>query len=84
MATCLALAGLGQGRASAQSWPGKPIRFVVPFAPGGSSEIVARAAAAEIARLLGQSVYVDNKPGAAGNIAMAVLFGDDVKIFVLV
>jgi len=42
----------------------------VPFAPGGSSEIVARTAAYELAKLLGQSVYVDNKPGAAGNVAM--------------
>ena len=57
--------------ARAQSWPGKPVRFVVPFAPGGSSEIVARAAAAELTKSLGQSVYVDNKPGGAGNVAMA-------------
>lgn len=52
------------------AWPTKPIRFVVPFAPGGSSEIVARASAAELSKLLGQSVFVDNKPGAAGNVAM--------------
>ena len=57
--------------ARAQSWPSRPIRFVVPFAPGGSSEIVARTAAFELARLLGQNVYVDNKPGGAGNVAMA-------------
>jgi len=56
---------------SGQVWPSKPIRFVVPFAPGGSSEIVARATAVEMGRLLGQSVYVDNKPGGAGNVAMA-------------
>jgi tripartite-type tricarboxylate transporter receptor subunit TctC len=56
---------------AADAWPAKPIRFVVPFAPGGSSEIVARATAAELTRLLGQSVYVDNKPGGAGNVAMA-------------
>jgi tripartite-type tricarboxylate transporter receptor subunit TctC len=51
-------------------WPSKSIRFVVPFAPGGSSEIVARATAAEMGKLIGQSVFVDNKPGAAGNLAM--------------
>src|SRR5688572_30672421 len=52
------------------AWPSKSVRFVVPFAPGGSSEIVARATAVELSKLLGQSVYVDNKPGAAGNLAM--------------
>ena len=54
----------------AQTWPSKAIRLVVPFAPGGSSEIVARTTAAEMGKLLGQSIYVDNKPGAAGNVAM--------------
>src|SRR5450432_1627481 len=53
------------------AWPSRPIRFVVPFAPGGSSEIVARSTAVELTRLLGQSVYVENKPGGAGNVAMA-------------
>jgi len=52
-------------------WPSKAIRFVVPFAPGGSSEIVARTLAVELGKGLGQTVYVDNKPGAAGNVAMA-------------
>jgi tripartite-type tricarboxylate transporter receptor subunit TctC len=51
-------------------WPTKPLRLVVPFAPGGSSEIVARAVAGEMAKTMGQNVFVDNKPGAAGNIAM--------------
>jgi tripartite-type tricarboxylate transporter receptor subunit TctC len=55
---------------AADTWPSKPIRLVVPFAPGGSSEIVARAVAGEMSRTLGQNIFVDNKPGAAGNIAM--------------
>jgi tripartite-type tricarboxylate transporter receptor subunit TctC len=66
------------------AWPSKAIRFVVPFAPGGSSEIVARSTAAELAKLLGQSVYVDNKPGAAGNVAMQeVARADDQHTIIL-
>ena len=65
-------------------WPTKAIRFVVPFAPGGSSEIVARAVAAELTKSLGQSVYVDNKPGGAGNVAMQeVARADDQHTLIL-
>jgi len=52
------------------SWPAKPIRFIVPFAPGGTSEVVARSVAAELTKQLGQSVFVENKPGGAGVTAM--------------
>src|SRR5690242_3020223 len=57
--------------AAAQTWPTKPIRLVVPFAPGGSSSIVARAFAAEMEKGLGQTIVIDNKGGGGGNVAMA-------------
>ena len=55
---------------NAQTFPVKPIRLVVPFAPGGSSSIVARAIAAEMEKGLGQPMVIDNKPGGGGNVAM--------------
>ena len=71
-AALLAALSLAAPHALAQAdWPTKPIRFVVPFAPGGTSEIVARAVAAELTKQLGQTVYVENKPGGAGTVAMA-------------
>jgi tripartite-type tricarboxylate transporter receptor subunit TctC len=50
--------------ASAQTWPTKPIRFVVPFGPGGANDLVARAVAEAASRQLGQPIIVDNRPGA--------------------
>jgi tripartite-type tricarboxylate transporter receptor subunit TctC len=54
----------------AQPYPSKSIRLVVPFAPGGSSSIVARLAAAEMSKGLGQQVVIENKGGSGGNLAM--------------
>ena len=56
--------------ACGQTYPVKPIRLVVPFAPGGSSSIVARAVAAEMEKGLGQPIIIDNKGGGGGNVAM--------------
>ncbi len=58
------------GAAVAQEFPTKPIRLLVPFAPGGTSEIIARTIATEMSKTLGQNVIVENKPGGAGTIAM--------------
>ena len=62
--------GLAPFVTHADTWPTKPMRLIVPFAPGGSSEIVARALTGEMSKTIGQSVFVENKPGGAGNIAM--------------
>jgi tripartite-type tricarboxylate transporter receptor subunit TctC len=64
-----ALCGLFVGIANAQPFPNKPIRLIVGFAPGGGTDIVARALAPKVGELLGQSVIVENKSGAAGTIA---------------
>lgn len=63
-----ALGALAPRDGLAQSFPSKPLHLVVPYAAGGATDIIARAAAAEMTKTLGQSVIVDNRPGAGANI----------------
>jgi tripartite-type tricarboxylate transporter receptor subunit TctC len=61
------------GLVHAQAWPSKPIKYIVPFAPGGTTDILGRMVANGLSAALGQPVVVDNKPGQAGSIGSAEL-----------
>jgi tripartite-type tricarboxylate transporter receptor subunit TctC len=69
--TAVAVCGLlgAAGSTKAQSWPAKPIRLVIGFAPGGAADYVARTIADPLGRLLGQSVVVENRAGAGSSLA---------------
>src|SRR5215203_4030764 len=57
----------------ASTWPNKPIRYIVPFAPGGTTDILARTIGEKLGAALGQPIIVDNKPGQGGSIGAAEL-----------
>lgn len=67
----LALLVLGAGHAQSANFPSKPVTLIVPYGPGGVTDIIARALGASMGKTLGQTVVVENKPGAAG--AMGVV-----------
>jgi tripartite-type tricarboxylate transporter receptor subunit TctC len=69
----VAIAALLPTLAVAQGWPAKPIRYIVPFAPGGTTDILGRMVATGLQNALGQPVVVENRPGQAGSIGAAEL-----------
>jgi len=73
-ALCKTLLALAMGLAAVQpalaQYPERPIRAIVPFAPGGANDVMGRLMSPEIGKLLGQPVIVENKPGAGGNIGL--------------
>ena len=71
LSTVLALsAACGMTIATAQSFPSKSIRLIVPFPPGGGSDIIARVSAQKLSAAVGQPVVVDNRPGAGGTVGV--------------
>jgi tripartite-type tricarboxylate transporter receptor subunit TctC len=69
-AALVCLSALALGPAQAQSWPTKPLRFIVPFPPGGATDVLTRTIAPKLADGLGQQVVVDNRSGAGGMIGV--------------
>jgi tripartite-type tricarboxylate transporter receptor subunit TctC len=85
MRRTLALIALAIAQSAlAQTYPTKPIRLVVPFAPGGSSSIVARSFAAEMEKGLGQPFVIENKGGGGGNVAMNEVAHADADGYTLI
>ena len=63
---------LGMSHARAQAYPAKPIRMIAPFPPGGTSDVIGRVIGAKLQEVLGQTVLVDNRPGAGGSLGTEI------------
>ena len=77
LAAAFALAPAVSRPALAEGWPVHPVRIVVPYAPGGSTDTVARITADRMSRIWGQQVLIENKPGAGTNIGAAAVASSD-------
>lgn len=85
MAVCaLAAVALAPAAAVAQTWPERPLKLIVPFAPGGVTDTSGRLIAEQLGQRLGQQVVVENRPGASGNIGTAQVAGAPADGYTLV
>lgn len=73
VALCAACAALASVIAGAQTYPRSPIHLIVPYTPGGATDLIGRQLGSEMSKRLGQPVVIDNRPGAAGTIGMKML-----------
>jgi tripartite-type tricarboxylate transporter receptor subunit TctC len=73
LAAAVALPALPGARAQPAPWPSKPIRYIVPFAPGGTTDILARVVGEKLGQALGQTLVIDNRPGQGGSAGSAEL-----------
>ena len=76
-AAALAAPSIVTSRAFGADWPARPVRVVVPFTPGGSTDITARLVSNRLQEVWGQTVVIENKPGAGGNIAADMVAHSD-------
>ena len=83
IALALALATTAATSQASGPWPAKPIRMIVTFPPGGSSDATVRIVAPKLGERLGQQVIVDNRPGAGGNIGLQALAKSDADGYTL-
>ena len=72
-AACAVCQAQSASTSSGQAWPNRPIRMLVGFPPGGPTDVVARLVSDKVAGQVGQRIVIDNRPGAAGNIAVEIL-----------
>ena len=70
---CILVSGVAGAQNTAQDYPNRPVRWIVPFAPSGPTDLMSRAVAEKLTQRLGQQFVVDNRPGAGGNIGAEVV-----------
>jgi tripartite-type tricarboxylate transporter receptor subunit TctC len=83
LAASIPFASLASRHAFADAWPTRSVRVIVPYAPGGSTDVVTRITAEGLSRTWGQQAVVENRPGAGTNLAAALVAGSDPDGYVM-